>query len=131
MATHTARLVPARIERLGAGLLVGATTLLLAPAGPTLLALGLLLALFAVIDFDDRRPRPRFTQRRRLLSTARYRAWRAWDAERERWCILVRTAQLSSVHGASALADARRVLAVGPAYDADHDADGPLWIFEA
>ncbi len=114
-----------------AGLLACALALAAAPGNPTTTALGLLVALLLVVALDGRRPVQRFTQRRRLLCTARYRSWRAWDAERERWCVLVRTADPRPGPGAAALAEARRILAVGPAYDTARDPEGPLWVFES
>lgn len=124
----TVRPVPLRIDH--AGLLACALALAAAPGNPTAIALGLLVALLLVAALDGRRPLPRFTRRRRLLCTARYRSWRAWDTERDRWCVLVGTVDDRPGPGAAALAEARRVLAVGPAYDTARDAEGPLWVFE-
>jgi len=122
---------PEPANRVGLGVAVGAMALAVAPTATTLIALGLLGVLLALIGLDDRRPRARFTMHRPLVEATRYTAWRAWDDERDRWCILVSTTCAGTSEARAALAEARRVLQVGPAYDTEAGPTGPIWLFEA
>lgn len=127
---HDLQRFGAHLETLGLGAAAVTALMLAGPTTPTGVGLALTIAVLGFVVLDHCRRRPRFSMRRVILRGHQYRAWRAWDEERDRWCILVRPT--GDPRGSvAALAEARRTMALGPAYDTEPGAEGPLWIFEA
>lgn len=112
------------------GLATAAASAAASDPATTSLAVGLVLSTLGLVGLDRGRATARFRLRRRAVRAAHYEAWRAWDAERERWCLLVCPRSPRTPDAVTALADARRALALGPAYHAERGPAGPYWVFE-